>query len=397
MGAMNKGLHFASARRPQLKALTSLRFLAAALVVLFHVQVTGTFVAGPWWYRNFAGIGYIGVNCFFVLSGFILVYTYAGTPGDARRLWQARFARVYPAYVFSLIVTAPLFFYAVRHMHLPHYAWSQHHLAAACVLALGLMQAWVPQGALTWNPVCWSLSAEAFFYLIFPALLAWGKGLTTRGLVVGIALCALLSLTVSVLYVVLHPDGIDTINSGANDLLWKNVISFNPALRAPEFITGVLAAHLFIRGKVEPRLANRLVLAGMLVLVLLVVVADRIPRPLISAGFLSPAFASIIVGLALRPRWARLLEPRWLVLLGEASYSLYLLHSTVILLAFNLFPGLPAALRLAFAIAAALAAALFCFAVIEQPARRWLSPARQLQRQPDEASVEAGAAGAALR
>ncbi len=86
-----------------------------------------------------------------------------------------------------------------------------------------------------------------------------------------------------------------------------------------------------------------------------------------------------------------------MVLLGEASYSLYLLHSTVILLAFNLFPGLPAALRLAFAIAAALAAALFCFAVIEQPARRWLSPARQLQRQPDEASVEAGAAGAALR
>ncbi len=371
----------AAALRPQLKVLTSLRFFAAALVVLFHVQVTGTFVAGPWWYRNFAGIGYIGVNCFFVLSGFILVYTYAGTPMNARRFWQARFARVYPAYAFSLLVTAPTFFYVMRTLHLPLFAWSEHHLASSCALTIGLLQAWIPQGALTWNPVCWSLSAEAFFYLIFPWLLARGHALTKRGLVFGIAACAFFSLLLSVGYIVVHPDGAGMINSTANDLTWKNVLSFNPALRAPEFITGMLAGYLFIGGTVSPRLGGTLVAAGVSVLVVLVAFADRIAHPLISAGFLSPAFAAIIFGLAQRPRWVRLLEGSWLVLLGEASYSLYLLHSFVISSAFNAFPSLSAGARVTFALAAAVGAALLCFTLIEQPARLLLRPARQV-RQP---------------
>jgi peptidoglycan/LPS O-acetylase OafA/YrhL len=62
--------------RPQLKSLTSLPFAAAISVVLFHLQATGTFVAGPWY---FASIGHIGVSCFCVLCGFILVYSYAGS------------------------------------------------------------------------------------------------------------------------------------------------------------------------------------------------------------------------------------------------------------------------------------------------------------------------------
>jgi peptidoglycan/LPS O-acetylase OafA/YrhL len=110
------------------------------------------------------------------------------------------------------------------------------------------------------------------------------------------------------------------------------------------------------------------------VLAVLVVIADRMPRTLISAGIVSPAFAAIIFGLALEPRWARVLEGRWLVLLGEASYSLYLLHSFVILLAFNLLPGLPAVLRVILSVAAAIGAALLCFTLIERPARRRLRP-----------------------
>jgi peptidoglycan/LPS O-acetylase OafA/YrhL len=121
------------------------------------------------------------------------------------------------------------------------------------------------------------------------------------------------------------------------------------------------------------------VAAGLAVPAVLVVFADCMPRPLISAGIVSPAFAAIIFGLALQPRWVRALDARWLVLLGEASYSLYLLHSFVILLAFNLFTGLPAGLRVIFAVAAAIGAALLCFTLIERPARRRL---RQRPREP---------------
>jgi len=158
--------------RPRLNALTTLRFFAALHVVLFHVRVVGILSGGPWWYQNFASIGFVGVNFFFVLSGFILVYTYDGPQLDAPKFWRARFARIYPAYALSLIVAAPFFFFAVRNLDLPFFAWSKAHFIPACVLTLALLQSWVPQAALTWNSVCWSLSVEALFYFVFPFFFA---------------------------------------------------------------------------------------------------------------------------------------------------------------------------------------------------------------------------------
>jgi peptidoglycan/LPS O-acetylase OafA/YrhL len=359
---------------PRLNALTTLRFLAALHVVLFHMRVTGVLPGGPWWYQNLASVGYIGVNLFFVLSGFILVYTYANTTVSPRRFWQARFARIYPAYALSLLLSAPFFFFAVRHLDIPFLAWSKQHLAAACVLTLTLLQSWFPQAALTWNAVCWSLSVEGFFYVVFPFLLIWSKEFTTRGLFYGIAIWSFLSLLISVLYIFLHPDGIEKINSGETTLLWKNILSFNPLARLPEFLVGVFAGLLFLSARNNRRLATPLVVLGVFVVVALVLVADRIPRPLISAGFLSPAFAAIIYGLALRPRWAAFLETRTLVLLGDASYSLYLLHSIVIPRVFEGTPSLPWPLRATLAFLAAVAASLLSYLLVEVPCRKLLRP-----------------------
>src|SRR5215470_12788068 len=199
--------------RRRLDGLTALRLLAALHVILFHLKVEGILTGGPWWYQNFAGIGYIGVNFFFVLSGFILVYIYAANNADVRRFWKARFARIYPAYVFSLAVTAPFFFFVLRHLNLPFFAWSERHLAFAALLTLCLFQAWSPQGALTWNPVCWSLSVEAFFYFLFPFLLRWIRTWSGRMLLFGIALFSLLSLGISITYILVHPDGAAKLNS----------------------------------------------------------------------------------------------------------------------------------------------------------------------------------------
>src|SRR5882724_5212610 len=124
------------APRSHLKALTTLRFFAALHVVLFHMWVTGEFAVGPWWYRNFASIGYVGVNCFFVLSGFILVYTYTDPLLDAPRFWQARLARIYPAYALSLVISAPFFFHAVRYLYIAFYSWSSHPWFSACILTV---------------------------------------------------------------------------------------------------------------------------------------------------------------------------------------------------------------------------------------------------------------------
>ena len=65
------------ALRPRLPALTSLRFFAALHVVFFHF-LAFKIVSGEGWLGQISSIGYVGVSFFFVLSGFILVYTYAG-------------------------------------------------------------------------------------------------------------------------------------------------------------------------------------------------------------------------------------------------------------------------------------------------------------------------------
>ena len=360
--------------RPRIDGLTSLRFFAAFHVILFHLRVEGILTGGPWWYQNFASIGYVGVNFFFVLSGFILVYTYAASDLDPRRFWQARFARVYPAYLLSLAITAPFFFFTARSLSLPFFTWSEEHLALSSVLTLTLLQSWFPQGALAWNPVCWSLSDEAFFYLMFPLLLKRTKALARDRLPIWIAGVWLISLAISLTYIFLHPDGAAKINSTETTLFWKNVLSFNPLVRLPEFVVGMLTCRLFLASAGNRRLGSICILSGSAVVVLVTIFADKIPNPVISTGLLSPAFAAIIFGVALQPRWTRFLALSPLVLLGEASYSLYLLHSSVISNVFGATPHLLSALRIPLCVAAAILASLISLKLVEEPARRFLRP-----------------------
>jgi peptidoglycan/LPS O-acetylase OafA/YrhL len=360
--------------RPRLQALTTLRFFAALHVVLFHVRVVGILPGGPWWYQNFASIGFVGVNFFFVLSGFILVYTYEAPELNVRNFWWARFARIYPAYLLSLIVAAPFFFSAVRNLALPFFAWSKQHLLAACLLTVSLLQSWVPQAALTWNSVCWSLSVEAFFYLVFPLLLLGTAKFSKTKLALCLVAFWLVSLSFSFSYVHFHPDGLDKINSAETNLFWKNVLSFNPLVRLPEFAVGVFAGRLFLAGAGRKSSGTPLILAGLVAFACVVVFAGKIPNPIVSAGVLSPAFAAIIYGCALQPKWTSFLANPWLVLLGDASYSLYLLHSLVITRAFDAATHFPHAARVAAALAAAIAASLLSYRLVEEPARRFLRP-----------------------
>lgn len=353
--------------RPRLHALTTLRFFAALHVVLFHMRVVGILPGGPWWYQNFASIGFVGVNFFFVLSGFILVYTYEGPELGVRKFWWARFARIYPAYILSLIVAAPFFFFAVRHLDLPFFAWSQRHLVEACVLTLALLQSWVPQAALTWNSVCWSLSVEAFFYFVFPFFLLRTKKLAPKTLFVCLIALWLVSLTFSFSYVHFHPDGIEKINSGETNLFWKNVLSFNPLVRLPEFLIGMLTCRLFLARSGADKFATALVLAGLVGVVAVVLFSPQIPNPVLSAGLLSPAFAAIIYGIAHQPKWTSFLAAPWLVLLGDASYSLYLLHSLVITRVFDSVSRLPRSARVAGSLFAAIAISIAAYLLVEQP------------------------------
>src|ERR1700679_4079883 len=89
-----------------LKPLTGIRFFASFYVVVFHSRVGEVCLQHGWYAAgNFFQNGYLAVPLFFLLSGFILAYTYQGQierRGDVRRFWEARFARIWPVYAVSL-------------------------------------------------------------------------------------------------------------------------------------------------------------------------------------------------------------------------------------------------------------------------------------------------------
>src|SRR5712672_2496677 len=307
-----------TAARPRLPALTSLRFIAALHVVIFHflaMQILG----GPGWYQKLASIGYVGVSFFFVLSGFILVYTYAGRPMILKEFWRARFARVYPAYVFSLLFTAPWFFFAVLTMNIPFFAWAKAHLKLILLMVPSLLQAWVPQAALSWNPVAWSLSVEAFFYLLFPFLLVFLVRRSQPQLFLIAAGSWLATLALSGSYVLLNPDHLAVVNADVLGAFWLNALKFNPLARLPEYLLRIACGFLFLRSRRESKFATPVVFSGIVAFAVVVAFSTAIPYPILHTALLSPAFAAIIYGLALRPSWGAFLENRLLVLYGDAS------------------------------------------------------------------------------
>lgn len=369
------------ATRPRLPALTSLRFFAAFHVVIFHFLAM-QIIRGPAWYQKLSSIGYVGVTFFFVLSGFILVYTYAGRPMILKDFWRARFARIYPAYAFSLLITGPWFFFAVLMLDVPFFAWAKAHLTLTCGLVLSLLQAWVPQAALSWNPVAWSLSVEAFFYLLFPFFLVFLVRRSQTQLFLIAAGSWLVTLVLSGSYVIRNPDHLTVVNADVLGASWLNALKFNPLARLPEFLLGMACGFLFLRSQRDSKHALPLVFSGIAAFALVVGFSNVIPYPILHTALLGPAFAAIVYGLALRPKWGAFLENRLLVLCGDASYSLYLLHSMIMGMFFFGRTGQlqhQSVLGVLVFVLIAITISALVYRFIEEPARRKLNPRRRSQ------------------
>ena len=334
--------------RPHLRALTGLRFLAAAHVFLYHTTAWRTWTTLL--ASKVVSTGYVAVGFFFLLSGFILTYAHAG-PGAAwgpgpvvlgrvRRLGAAdfyarRFARIYPAYLFALALIAPTFL------------WHTYRTLGAAVLAqqsfpvLLLVQAFLPSVAMSWNPPAWSLSAEAFFYALFPFVAPRLVALERRGAV--LALLGLYALTFvgPLLYLGLAPDGPGAASHDTYSF-WLNTLRYNPIVRLPEFLMGIVLGRLYLESERHPAAqsvlrstpaATAFSLGAALLILGSLVVSPSVPYPLLHNGLLAPAFALLIVSLAANrgPLAAWLGSPP-MVLLGEASYSLYLIHIPLVVI-----------------------------------------------------------------
>jgi len=152
--------------RNELPALTGLRGIAALWVFLYHTRLlTQEIHHGALdGLSMISAAGYLGVDLFFVLSGFVIAYHYADLElhrslrnfGDY--LWK-RVARIYPAHVAALILFA---------VSLVVYRTEGDLSFLALLRSLTLTQAWELAGSSSWNPVAWSVSCEFAAYLLFP-------------------------------------------------------------------------------------------------------------------------------------------------------------------------------------------------------------------------------------
>ncbi len=368
-----------SGRRPRLEGLPSLRGFAAVPVVLFHqlglLQIKSADTA-PHWYRALIEFGHIGLEFFFILSGFVLAYVYAypDRPFDTKRFWRARFARLYPAYLCSLVLLAPVYFWTESQE--PTFSLSSMGFKAG--LALLLLHSWVPSAALAWNFVGWSLSVEAFFYLLIPWLLPMLMRLSKRQLVVMSALLWAVPIVAGAIYSYFDPSGVHWRTADEVDFPWTHILRYNPLVNFPKFMLGMCAAILFVdrpREEREHQLATRLIAVGVALCAVGAIIRMHVHLAIVETGLLSPALALITYGFALQPRWAAPLRGPKMDFFGDLSFTVYLFHPVVLVAMFVGFEALRplglVVITLLYLVAVILLAISVHF-VVERPAERKL-------------------------
>lgn len=360
--ALQAGASELTAHRRSLKALTGIRFFAAFYVVVFHTRVGQLLLdhhlnaAG-----NFFLNGYLAVPLFFLLSGFILAYTYEGQiedKGDHRRFWEARFARIWPVYAVSLVMAS------IPSLTIPPPGQA---LAALC-----MVQAWNPFDpgmAGAWNFVCWTLSVEAVFYIVFPWYQTWLEERSSRTQILTMAGMLLVCVA---------------INSASRTLGYKAEGVWRwipiPIPHLPEFFTGVGLGNYYLRlltGRAGKPGAPPLPGNGLWTYISLVATIALLCTPSSRwTSLIVIAFAALLFGLAAeKTLLSSFLSSKPMLLGGGISYSIYLVQMPVkgwVQMVTEPMHLNNEAVRFLITTTALIGVSLILFKAVEDPARKLL-------------------------
>ena len=281
------------------RGVQALRGLAACMVVLFHASANWSVVAygadtHTWWN------GAAGVDIFFVISGFVMAVSSLGKgegPGAARKFLERRIVRIYPLYwLITTLLVLKISLGFVRSAdglhHIPPFFGLCSYLLIPTHSPAGVIQPILAPG--------WTLSYEMFFYLCFAAALYLRRN---------VPITLTLTLTALAIVGIFHTD------------TWPAVTTlFSPLLL--EFLAGLWLGRALQTGRLLPAgiAAPLAALAAATLLVL--------PSPPPSYQRLEWSICGILLVHAAVACESKLtFIPRWTLLLGDASYSLYLTHA----------------------------------------------------------------------
>jgi peptidoglycan/LPS O-acetylase OafA/YrhL len=327
--------------------LTAIRGFAALWVVGHHLQFELAYVGYPfagWLFKP----GYLAVDIFFVLSGFVITAVHRDlTSAGLGDFFLRRIFRLYPLHLFVLAVIVCLWLWSeVRFgTHDP-----TERLRDLPIVIL-LLQPYFIHG-LTWNTVSWSIGVELLCYALFPLAIPGLRRLKLPG-------CALLLLIMAAAVRHVH-----------SELVWGW-----PAIARglAGFGLGMAVQQMSVLVRRPDRRAANLVEVGALLGILLAVLMTYL--------WVIPLFGALLIWALAAERGviARFLSADWCVWLGRISFSLYLIHPTLIDLVFVWLPpghlGLGRAadgfVWAVFVVALLLGAATMTWAGVEEPARRF--------------------------
>lgn len=295
----------------EISALTGIRAVVAYWVVCYHLLPVEQAPAPIF---TLVSRGATGVDIFFILSGFILTYTYQGRDFADRTFWLLRAARIYPVYLVGMVLFTPFIVMNLAEKHASLIDVSIRMLVYG-ITTLVLVQAWIPRLALAWNGPGWSLSAEAFFYALFPYLLRLLKSKTlffTAGVAAIAYLCYLLPITVNIIL----PERI------SDDQQWILFKTFNPIVRLPEFIIGICLGRLTLSG--YGRIIAKLTFPILFVFILTSsIINNSFIFHIVSIPIICLLIISLFYG---NNKTCRAFASWPMVMLGHASYAVYILH-----------------------------------------------------------------------
>jgi peptidoglycan/LPS O-acetylase OafA/YrhL len=308
-----------TAASKNLSALTSIRFLAALRVALFHLV---NWDHRSYWWRGLMSTP-ASVSYFFVSSGFLLTYAYGARfdrdEMNYGKFWLGRSLRLLPVYFLGLLLALPV----LLHTHLV--------ALGKMVLTIVLLQSWFPSSALYWNAPAWALSNLAFCYLSLPFLLRATRNFSKTACLIFAAAAWATSLTLSLTYLHLSPDGLTHIDSNSV-AFWLYVLKYNPLSHIPEFFIGVLTARLFATtGGFTHKQANFAFVFSTTVILIILLLGYSLPYPVTHTGMLAPLLAVLIASIASGAFIDKILKPKWFVLLGQSSFALYMLHAPLLI------------------------------------------------------------------
>ena len=331
----------AAVKLGDLPPLTGLRFFAAFFIFVGHATpMMLKFTPSPQLVINVTNCFLeVGMELFFVLSGFVIHYNYADVgrdpqPQNLARFYIARFARIYPLYVLFLALQHVLHGGDLR----------------ATAFFLGMTQSWVfiilggvPLIGHLSAFITWSISTEWFFYCLYPVV-AWLLAMTRHRLIASLVLVGVAWLgLVQVVVLYLHDREVNAFAQGVWGppgiafLGW--LISLSPVGRLPPFLIGVATAHIFITGYGRPvseseRRLGMIVLTLALACLIAMCGAQSVGNRYVNtiALFVYSLSIAVIIFCCARYRspLSRFLSTPLLIACGDASFSIYLFHLSVL-------------------------------------------------------------------